>query len=150
MVPAPSHNKIAQKCQKDAQKMLDYAQERTQMSPKQTRFISEFLIDTNGTKAAERAGYSVKSAAAQAHRLMRNAKIREEISARQQVLLAKNEITAAAVLKELAKVAFFDDRVSDVSSLSNQVDSNHKHGVGLFNEMKMADKLRALELLGKH
>ena len=33
------------------------------MTPKQAAFVSEYVIDYNGAKAAERAGYSKKTAA---------------------------------------------------------------------------------------
>jgi phage terminase small subunit len=43
-----------------------------QLSEKQRRFVREWLIDMNGTRAAIRAGYSEKSAANTASRLMKD------------------------------------------------------------------------------
>ena len=34
----------------------------TDLTPKQTRFIDEYLVDRNGAQAAIRAGYSARSA----------------------------------------------------------------------------------------
>ena len=45
------------------------------LSAQQERFCEEYLIDYNGQKAATRAGYSEKTAASQAWRLLRNAKV---------------------------------------------------------------------------
>ena len=39
------------------------------------RFVREYLIDRNGTQAAIRAGYSPKTAAAQASRLLKDVKV---------------------------------------------------------------------------
>lgn len=43
-----------------------------QLSEKQRRFVREWLVDMNGTRAAVRAGYSEKSAANTASRLMKD------------------------------------------------------------------------------
>jgi phage terminase small subunit len=42
------------------------------LSPKQERFIQEYLVDLNGTQAAIRAGYSVHTAASIGWELLRN------------------------------------------------------------------------------
>lgn len=52
------------------------------LTPKQQRFVEEYLIDLNATKAYIRAGYTVKSedvAAATAYKLLRDAKVQEAI-----------------------------------------------------------------------
>ena len=43
-----------------------------QLSEKQRRFVREWLVDMNGTRAAVRAGYSERSAANTASRLMKD------------------------------------------------------------------------------
>ena len=45
------------------------------LTPKQMRFVDEWLIDFNGKQAAIRAGYSAKTAEATAARLLRNVKV---------------------------------------------------------------------------
>lgn len=47
------------------------------ITDKQKRFVREWLVDMNGTRAAIRAGYSEKSAAQTASRLMRDPAVRE-------------------------------------------------------------------------
>ena len=49
------------------------------LSPKQIRFVKEYLIDSNLTQAAIRAGYSKKGAQPQASRMLLNVMIRKEI-----------------------------------------------------------------------
>ena len=52
------------------------------LTAKQKRFCDEYLIDLNATQAAIRAGYSPKTAAASAARLLRNVKVQEYIAQR--------------------------------------------------------------------
>ena len=47
------------------------------ITDKKKRFVREWLVDMNGTRAAIRAGYSEKSAAQTASRLMRDPAVRE-------------------------------------------------------------------------
>lgn len=49
------------------------------LTPKQRRFVEEYLIDLNGTQAAIRAGYSQKTANPQAARLLANVSIQAAI-----------------------------------------------------------------------
>lgn len=53
------------------------------MNAKQQKFIAEYLVDENGTRAAERAGYkgSDNVLAVQAHHLLSNPKIKSAIDA---------------------------------------------------------------------
>lgn len=53
--------------------MADRTEKR--LGEKQKRFVREWLIDMNGTRAAIRAGYSEKSAANTASRLMKDAAV---------------------------------------------------------------------------
>ena len=48
-----------------------------ELSAKQKKFVHEWLIDLCGTRAAIRAGYSEKSAAQTASRLMKDPAVRE-------------------------------------------------------------------------
>ncbi len=45
------------------------------LTPKQARFVEEYLIDLNATAAAKRAGYSERTAYAQGQRLLKNVEI---------------------------------------------------------------------------
>lgn len=46
------------------------------LKPRERHFVREYLVDLNGTQAAIRAGYSEKTAASQASRLLRKPEIR--------------------------------------------------------------------------
>lgn len=112
------------------------------MSPKQQRFVQEYLIDLNATQAAIRAGYSAKTANEQGSRLLANASIREAVARGQEKVAAKAELTVEAHLDELEKIrnaaleakqfaaattaevargkvaGFYIDRTEDVTNLS--------------------------------
>ena len=76
------------------------------LSPKQQRFVEEYLIDLNATQAAIRAGYSPKTANHNVGRLMVNDGIRDAIALRQVALADANAVTPARVIEELAHVGF--------------------------------------------
>lgn len=76
------------------------------LTEKQRRFCEEYLIDLNATQAAIRAGYSKKTAAQTAARLLTNVKVQEYIQERQKELAKRTEITQDSVLHELALIAF--------------------------------------------
>jgi phage terminase small subunit len=146
------------------------------LTAKRKRFVDEWLIDFNGTQAAIRAGYSEKTAAATAARLLRNVNIQNEIARRQRDLQKRAEVTQDRVVKELARVAFADasDYVcvetltyenedgtvspvqivspKDTDTLSDDqraAIAGIKQGANGI-EIKLHDKIKALELLGRH
>lgn len=80
------------------------------LTPKQSRFVEEYLIDLNATQAAIRAGYSAKTANEQGSRLLANASVAEAITAGREKLSEKAEITQAMVLAELGRIGFSDIR----------------------------------------
>lgn len=80
------------------------------LTPKQQRFVDEYLVDLNGTQAAIRAGYSQKTAGQIAEKLLKKAEIREAVTAARQKTANKLEITREKVLEEYAKLAFSDPR----------------------------------------
>lgn len=80
------------------------------LTPKQERFIQEYLIDLNATQAAIRAGYSAHTANEQGARLLTNVSVRSAVDAAMLAREKRTEITQDRVLKELARIAFFDLR----------------------------------------
>lgn len=80
------------------------------MTPKQQRFVAEYLIDLNATQAAIRAGYSTKRADAIGYENLRKPEIAKAIEEAQQKRAERTEITQDRVLKELAKIGFSDIR----------------------------------------
>ncbi|WP_313569878.1 terminase small subunit [Comamonas terrigena] len=81
-----------------------------ELTPKQARFVAEYLIDLNATQAAVRAGYSARTAASQGARLLKQSGVARAVQAAQQARAVRTEITQDRVLQELARIAFFDIR----------------------------------------
>lgn len=94
------------------------------LSPKQRKFVAEYLKDGNGTQAAIRAGYSAKTARFQASDLLTKPNIAEAI----QEGLKRSEDSAIADRKE--RQSFWTATLRDVAG-------------------EMGDRLKASELLGR-
>ena len=143
------------------------------MNDKQMAFAREYVVDYNATQAAIRAGYSEKSAYSQAHELLKKHEIQEKISELEAKAAKRTEISKDMVLRELARVAFVDPRKlfdengkpKDLESLDADTaaalasvdileeydfDDGNRVLIGHTKKYKWSDKLRALELLGKH
>jgi phage terminase small subunit len=82
----------------------------TPLTPKQQRFIGEYLIDLNATQAYIRAGYSPKGAKTSASHLLANPNVWAAVAAGQAVHLERAGITKQRVLEELRRIAFLDPR----------------------------------------
>lgn len=137
------------------------------LSPKQQRFVDEYLVDLNATQAAIRAGYSAKTAAQIGERLLRKVEVQAALSERMKARETRTEITQDRVLKELSRIAFgtsrdvmtwgpggvklrdsgelTEDEAAMVSEASEAVTA-----AGGTLKLKTHDKVKALELLGKH
>ena len=102
------------------------------LNERQNRFVQEYLVDLNATQAAVRAGYSEKTACEQGSRLLANVKVQEAVQKAKAERQERTEITADMVVKELQSVAFA--KAADYTDAS----------------LKYSNKLKALELLGKH
>ena len=74
------------------------------LNPKQTRFVAEYLIDSNATQAAIRAGYSEKTAKQIGSRLLTNVDVANAIAAGGSRIASRLEITAEKVLKDIENV----------------------------------------------
>lgn len=80
------------------------------LTPRRRRFVAEYLVDLNATQAARRAGYAPRSARGQGSRLLRHPAVAASIAAAQAARAERTQVTADAVVRELAKVAFGDPR----------------------------------------
>lgn len=76
------------------------------LSAKRERFVAEYLIDLNATRAAVRAGYSRKTAEQQGCRLLRNVQVARAIARGQAQAADKTSVTHERVLAELELLAF--------------------------------------------
>ena len=71
------------------------------MTPKQSAFVDEYVIDFNGTQAAIRAGYSPRSAAAIANENLTKPEIAAAVRERTALMNRTTELTAEYVRAEL-------------------------------------------------
>lgn len=134
------------------------------MTAKQKRFIEEYLIDLNATQAAIRAGYSPDTAKAIGSENLTKPDIRAQIDRAMAERSKRTGVNAERVIRELAKIAFVnatevidpttatvkEDALPEDTAAIQSVKVKTFGEDGLEREIKMADKLKALELLGKH
>jgi len=74
------------------------------LNPKQTRFVAEYLIDSNATQAAIRAGYSEKTAAVIGCENLTKPNIAAAIAAGTAKIADRLDITAEKVLRDIEDV----------------------------------------------
>lgn len=82
----------------------------SKLTPKQQRFVDEYMVDHNATQAAIRAGYSSKTAKDIASQNLAKLNIQAAIQEASQKQQARTGITADWVLKETHRLASFDPR----------------------------------------
>lgn len=134
------------------------------LTAKQKKFVEEYLIDLNATQAAIRAGYSPDTAKDIGCENLAKPNIRNEIDKAMAARSRRTGISQDRVIRELARIAFVN--ASDVinakdATLKPNVSEDDTAAIqsvkvktfgedGVEREIKMADKIKALELLGKH
>ncbi len=146
------------------------------MTPKQQRFVDEYLIDLNATQAAIRAGYSKRTAYSTGQENLKKPEIESAIQERIQERQKRTEITQDKVLEGLARVAMADIRgmftnngtlidvvdlpddlamaLASVEVVASRVEKEggdgHEKVVEYTHKIKTNDRMKALELLGRH
>lgn len=134
------------------------------LTEKQKRFVAEYLVDLNATQAAIRAGYSPKTANRIGSQNLSKVDVQTEIEKRRASLRNKLEITQEKVIEELAAVAFANGAdfaqvtktglvriipTEDIPQDKRKAIASIKEGQ-YGTEVKVHDKVKALELLAKH
>lgn len=139
-------------------------------SKKQILFVQEYLIDLNATQAAIRAGYKHPDIGRQ---LLTKTHVQEAIQKAMDARATRTEITQDLVLNEYAKIAFLDPRkffdgrghlipiheldddtaaslagMDVITKYTKDEDGNPEPE--LIKKIKIADKLKALQDVGKH
>lgn len=134
------------------------------LTNKQQAFVNEYLKCWNATKAAKAAGYAEGSAGVTGHRLLKDANVAEGIRARMEA----DAMAASEVLYHLAQIARGD--MDDLLDANGNLDLEKARLLGKTNLIKRVknravttensdisetetegyDRLKALELLGKH
>lgn len=136
------------------------------LTEKQKIFCDEYLIDLNATRAYMVAYPNVKNknvAAVNASKLLRNAKVAAYIAERMKERQERTEVTQDMVVQELAAIAFAKatdyaevinsnvliKNTKELSEIEKRAISGIKMGKSGI-ELKLCDKEKALELLGRH
>ena len=145
------------------------------LTPKQQRFVEEYLIDLNATQAALRAGYSEKTAHTIGWENLQKQEVGLAIQEAQAERSKRTEITQDRVLQELARVGFSDlrnvlsdkgaiidvhdwddDTARAISSVevvrrqSGEYDENDNPIPEYVHKFRAWDKVSALEKMGRH
>ncbi|HAZ3906259.1 TPA: terminase small subunit [Escherichia coli] len=138
------------------------------LTDKQELFAREYLKDLNGTQAAIRAGYSEKTANEQASRLLANVNVQKFVAELKSARVEQTGIDAAYVLRRLVEIDQMD--VLDIllqngelkpikdwpkvwrTTLSGMdvVEMASADSAAILKKIKWPDKVKNLELLGKH
>jgi phage terminase small subunit len=103
------------------------------LTPRQERFVAEYLIDLNATKAAIRAGYSAKTAEQGGAQLLRNIKVSAAIAGGIAKRAGKLEITAEKVLRDLEEVRVLAIKDGAYGPAAKAIELHGKH-IGMFVE----------------
>lgn len=140
------------------------------LTEKQKKFVEEYLIDLNATQAAIRAGYKAtkkNTFEVIGYQLLQKTSVSYEIEKAIAERSRRTGITQDRVIWELAKIALVntgnvidpddasirkdatEDDLACIQSVKVKTSVTSK-GTIVEREVKMADKIRALELLGKH
>jgi phage terminase small subunit len=135
------------------------------MTPRQQRFVEEYLVDMNAHQAALRAGFSPRSARQIVTKLLRRPEVADAIRAATDARAERLRITADRVLPELARIAFAEigrlaewgpdgvtlkprreitpDDAAAIAEIATGKD-------GAPTRLKLHDKQRALDGLARH
>lgn len=144
------------------------------LTPKQQRFVENYLIDLNATQAAIRAGYSERTANQQGPRLLENVDVRNAIDAAKIKRSDKLEVDAEWTLQRLV-----DEAEADLADLYNEHNDlkpvnewpqiwrqglvagldvealfegfgEDRIQIGFVKKLRLSDRVRRIELIGKH
>ncbi|MDX1464483.1 MAG: terminase small subunit [Halomonas sp.] len=148
--------------------MAKTASGAVELTPRQSRFVDEYLIEPNGKQAAIAAGYAAGSADAAASRLLRNDKVRQVLDERRALRAKRTQVDADYVLHRLHAIDQLDiiDILDDAGNVrpvkewpkawrqSITAADLHEMQTGdvmtVVRKIKWPDKLKTLELIGKH
>lgn len=140
------------------------------LTDKQESFCREYIIDFNAKQAAIRAGYAEGSAEVQGWRLLSYVKVQNRLSQLKEERNKRMDINADYVLKRLVEIDQMDvmdillpnGEIKDVcdwpeswrktiSSIDVVSAMNGEgNGEAMLKKIKWPDKVKNLELLGKH
>lgn len=145
------------------------------LTEKQRRFVEAYLLDPNATRAAIAAGYSEKTAHSQGPRLLENVEVQAALDAARQKREEKTGVDAAWVLERLALEAtadiadLYDENTNTLKPVHEwpliwrqgliagieinelfEGRGDERVQIGYVSKLKLSDKIKRVELLGKH
>lgn len=144
---------------------------RDSLTDKQQLFVDHYLITLNATKSAIAAGYAEAQADVQGWQLLSNPKVSKQLRKLMARRAKKLELSGENVLREISKIAFSDIRaVMEWDAMGVKVKASHKvhsdaaaaiqsieqhtsetdKSCNTTVKVKLHDKMRALELAGRH
>lgn len=143
------------------------------LTEKKIKFCNRYFETSKGVESAEFAGYSKKTAKQQAYNLLQEPEVEEYLFNLRKVEAEKHGVTRERIISEYAKIAFFDFReiynvdggLIDIKQIDDnsagaiasiksteewgEDDNGHRTVIGTNKEIKVFDKIRALQDLGK-
>ncbi len=143
------------------------------LTAKQRRFVAEYLLDLNATQAAIRAGYSKNRASEIGYQLLQKPDITSAIQEAMKQRSERTQIDADYVLRRMIEIDQMDllDIMTDAMELKPvsqwprvwrqylsgfdlaemfEGRGDDREMVGLLKKIKWPDKVKNLELLGRH
>lgn len=148
--------------------MTKTAKEAVALTARQSRFVDEYLLEPNATQAYIKAGYSANGANTAAARLLANVRIQTAIQERMNERSQRTQVDADYVLHRLHAIDQLDiaDILDDTGNVlpvkqwpkvwrqSVTAADLHEMQTGdvmtVVRKIKWPDKLKTLELIGKH
>lgn len=123
----------------------------TKLTPKQEKFCQEYLIDLNGTQAAIRAGYSLKTSGQIAEENLKKPEIQDRLRELRQPLQEATKLTQEWVLRRFEEIS--NRCMTAIPVMIRQgkdiVQKTDEEGNGVW-EFDSAGANKATEMIGKH
>jgi len=151
---------------------------RKKLTPKQARFVEEYLAskDLNASEAYKRAGYKATGNAAgvEAHRLLKNPNIAKHIESAREERSKRTQVSADDVIRQLVRMGFADIRklftpqgqlkplheldddtaaaIASIEVVTKEIPmpGDEPPEIEYVHKVKMVDKIKPLELIGRH
>jgi phage terminase small subunit len=140
---------------------------------RRTRFIKEYLLDQNATRAAIKAGYSKKTAYSQGSRLLKDVEVTAAVDAENAKTNKRLDLTVERVKTEIARLAFYDPAAfwneNGTAKPIHEIDEDSRRAIagfetaelfegtgedrglaGYVKKFKLVDKNKALETAARH
>lgn len=131
------------------------------LTPKQQKFVEQYLISLDATAAAIAAGYSRRTASVQGYQLLHHPSVAAAVTAATEERSRRTGITSDVILGELLKLARIDvglafDKDGKLLAIRDMPEDLRRAIAGFDVDddgrvkVRFLDKTRSLELLGKH